>query len=192
MSFFLRPNLKRLVALGSPDWFRLPQWLTGSAPDVGHQTARVRSIERNIILPVKGMIIIILTYYLFFSKWFEDVYTFHEAVFLTVRLFFLIYAAVNLAAMVMLVGMDELPFKFVRGVVLSSALIDALFWGAMIVVTNGFDSNLYWLMLGLIIRNAVSIPVASTQIVLNLLVCVGFVAGGLTEWGLTQVEPDLV
>jgi signal transduction histidine kinase len=191
MNFLFRPKLKRLLDFRSPDWFKLPQWLSGSAPDVGHQAARVRSIERNIILPVKGMIIVILTYYLFFSKWFEDVYTFHEAVFLTVRLFFLIYAAANLAAMVMLVGMDELPFKFVRGVVLASALIDALFWGAMVVVTNGFDSSLYWLMLGLIIRNAVSIPVASTQIVLNLLVCISFVAGGLIEWGLTQVEPDL-
>src|SRR5207244_13608701 len=65
-----------------------------------------------------------------------------------------------------------------------------LFWAAMTVVTGGFDSMLYWVFIGLIIRNAVSIPVASTQIVLNLLLCASFLAAGLTEVAITRVEPD--
>ena len=47
---------------------------------------------------------------------------------------------------------------------------------------------LYWGFLGLIIRNAVSLPVASTQIALNLLLCGCFPAAGLTEVAITQVD----
>ena len=36
----------------------------------------------------------------------------------------------------------------------------------------------------------VSIPVASTQIVLNLMLCGCFVGAGLMEWAITQVEPE--
>ncbi len=190
MSFAARQDSKSAAFFRAPDWFRLPDWLTSHAPDFGHQATRVRSIERNIILPVKGAVIALLVWYLFFSKWFDDVYTFREAVLLTVRLFFLIYAVVNLAAAIILMGMDELPFKLIREVVLVEAVIDILFWGAMTVVTGGFDSMLYWLLLGLIVRNAVGVPVASTQIVLNLMVCACFLAAGLTEWGITQVEPE--
>ncbi len=190
MSFAARQDSKSAAFFRAPDWFRLPDWLTSHAPDFGHQATRVRSIERNIILPVKGAVIALLVWYLFFSKWFDDVYTFREAVLLTVRLFFLIYAVVNLAAAIILMGMDELPFKLIREVVLVEAVIDILFWGAMTVVTGGFDSMLYWLLLGLIVRNAVGVPVASTQIVLNLMVCACFLAAGLTEWGITQIEPE--
>src|SRR5213592_1122445 len=155
----------------APDWFRLPDWLTSHAPDFGQQATRVRSVERNIILPIKGAIIALLIWYLFFSNWFDEVYTFREAVLLTVRLFFLIYIVVNLAAAIILAGMDELPFKLIREVVLVEVVVDAFFWAAMTVVTGGFDSMIYWVFLALVVRTAVSIPVASTQIVLNLLLC---------------------
>jgi len=174
----------------TPDWFRLPDWLSSQAPDFGHQAVRVRSIERNIVLPIKGAIIALLIWYLFFSRWFDDVYTFREAVLLTVRLFFLIYIVVNLAAAIILSGMDELPFKLIREVVLVEVVVDALFWAAMTVVTGGFDSMIYWVFLALIVRTAVSIPVASTQIVLNLLLCVCFLTAGLTEVAITRIEPE--
>src|SRR5437773_7602694 len=190
MSFTARQDSKSAAFFRTPDWFRLPDWLISHAPDFGHQASRVRSVERNIILPIKGAIIALLVWFLFFSRLFDDVYTFRDAVLLTVRLFFLIYAVVNLAVAIVLMGMDELPFKLIREVVLVEAVIDILFWGAMTVVTGGFDSMLYWVFLGLIVRNAVSIPVASTQIVLNLLLCASFLAAGLTEVAITRVEPD--
>src|SRR5437667_3887268 len=190
MSLAARKDSKNAGFFRTPDWFRLPDWLTSRAPDFGHQATRVRSVERNIVLPTKVAVIALLVWFLFFSKWFEDVYTFREAVLLTVRLFFLIYVVVNLAAAVILAGMDELPFKLIREVVLVEAVVDILFWGAMTVVTGGFDSMLFWLFLGMIVRNTVSLPVASTQVALNLLLCVSFLAAGLTEWAITRVEPE--
>src|SRR5437667_10597908 len=188
MSSAARHDSKSAGFFRAPEWFRLPDWLTSHAPDFGHQVMRGRSVERNIILPIKGAIIALLVWSLFFSKWFDDAYTFREAVLLTVRLFFMIYIVVNLAAAIILVGMDELPFKLIREVVLVESVVDILFWAAMTVVTGGFDSMLYWVFLGLIVRNAVSIPVASTQMVLNFLLCACFVGAGLTEGAITEGE----
>jgi signal transduction histidine kinase len=185
-----RPNLKPISFLRSPDLFRLPRWLTSPAPDAGFQAARVEIMERNIVLPVKAVVLALLVYYMFFSKWFEDVYTYREAVLLTVRLFLLIYLVVNIGVGLMLVGMSELPFRLIREVVVMTALLDGLFWGSLTMVTGGFDSMLYWLFIGLIVRNAVSIPVASTQIVLNLIACGCFVVAGVAEVTITQVEPE--
>ena len=172
-------------------WFKLPDWLTSYAPDMLEQAERVRSMERNVVLPVKAAILLLLAYYMFFSNWFVDVYTFHLAVFQTFRLFFLIYLVVNLAGGILLIRMETLPFKFIRELILITAMVDGLFWGALTMVTGGFDSVLYWGFLGLIIRNAVSLPVASTQIVMNLLLCVYFPAAGLTEVAITNVDPEL-
>ena len=47
-------------------------------------------------------IIALLVWFLFFSRLFDDVYTFRDAVLLTVRLFFLIYAVVNLAVAIVM------------------------------------------------------------------------------------------
>src|SRR6266487_1192324 len=190
MSFTARHDVKKAAFFRAPDWFRLPDWLTSRAPDFGQQATRIRTVERHIILPVKGAIMLLLVVYLFFSNWFDEVYTYREAVLLTVRLFFLIYVVINLAGMIILAGMDELPFKLIRELVLAEVVVDILFWAAMAVVTGGFDSMLYWLFLGLIIRTAVSVPVASTQIVLNLLACACFFGAGLVEVAITNAEPE--
>jgi signal transduction histidine kinase len=190
MSVAARQDAAKAGFLRTAAWLRLPDWLRSHAPDFGHQAMRVRSVERNIVLPIKGAVIILLGWYLFFSNWFDDVYTFREAVLLTVRLFFLIYMVVNLATAIILMGMDELPFKLIREVVLGAAVVDILFWAAMAMVTGGFDSMLYWLFLALIVRNAITTPVASTQMVLNLMLCGCFLAAGLMEVAITRVEPE--
>ncbi len=190
MNFLLRPGLSKHSFFRRPDWFKLPGWLTSYAPDVRLQTARVRSMERNVVLPVKGALLLLLGYYLYFSNWFDDASTFREAVLMTVRLFFLIYLVINVIVTVLLAGMDELPFRLIREVVLGMSLVDALFWAAMTYVAGGFDSMLYWIFIGLIIRNAMSIPVASNQIVLNLIVCASYIAAGIMEAQMTLAEGD--
>ncbi len=175
----------------SPVWLQRPRWLTSVAPDLATQAERARTMERNIMLPVNVAILLLLLYYLYLANWFEEVYTFHFAVFLTFRLFAVIYLGVTLVSGVLLWRMNYLPFKFVREAILVTSVVDSLFWGALVMVTGGFDSVLYWGFLGLIVRNAVSIPVASTQIVLNLLASACFVAAGLTEVAITKAEPEM-
>lgn len=191
MKFFSRTDRGGHAFLRPPDWLKLPDWLTSQVPDVGLQIARVRSMERNIVLPVKCAVLLLLGYYLFFSNWFDDAYTFREAVLMTVRLFFVIYLVVNVLVAVLLAGMDELPFQLIREVVLGAALVDALFCAALTSVTGGFDSMLYWVFVGLIIRNALTIPVTSTQIILNLLVCACFIAAGVMEVEMARADTDI-
>jgi signal transduction histidine kinase len=56
-----------------------------------------------------------------------------------------------------------------------------LLLAALIIATGGFDSVLYWLFLGLIVRNAISVPVAMPQIALNLSLCGCYLLAGVLD-----------
>jgi signal transduction histidine kinase len=53
-------------------------------------------------------------------------------------------------------------------------------------LTGGFESILYWVYAGLIVLNAISIPLAMPQIVLNLILGIFFLSAGLVERGAQQ------
>ena len=69
--------------------FRLPQVLDLRLPDPARQLDRIRMMERNIGLPVKAALFLVLFYYFFFSNWFDlvirpsssaEVYSPHEII----------------------------------------------------------------------------------------------------------------
>jgi signal transduction histidine kinase len=66
-------------------------------------------------------------------------------------------------------------------VVFALILLDGLFLSALTLVTGGYQSLLYWLFLGLIVRSAVSVPRATSQILLNLTIVVCYVLAGVIE-----------
>jgi signal transduction histidine kinase len=66
-------------------------------------------------------------------------------------------------------------------VVFALILMDGLFLSALTLVTGGYQSLLYWLFLGLIVRSAVSVPRATSQILLNLTIVVCYVLAGVIE-----------
>ena len=105
-----------------------------------------------------------------------------------VQLFFLLYVGLNLAAAVLLVGMDRLSSGLIRETALVVCLVDALFLGALTVITGGFDSILFWLFLGLQMRNALSLPQPWRQIPLNLWVTGCYVGAGFGEELKQQLE----
>ena len=47
---------------------RLPR-LLATYPEPSLQASRILSIQRNIILPVRGMVTAVVFYYLFFTRW---------------------------------------------------------------------------------------------------------------------------
>jgi signal transduction histidine kinase len=76
--------------------------------------------------------------------------------------------------------MHRLPLLLVQWAVFAMSLVDGIFLSALVVVTGGYDSILYWLFLGLIVRGAVSVPRATSQILLNLTLTVCYlIAGGI-------------
>ncbi len=158
-------------------------------------------MERNIGLVVKTAFLAVLFYYLFLSNWFEDVTTAHdlvgeatprELVLATLRRFFLIYVFINAGVATILLGMKQLPLSWVQHVVFTSAWLDGLFLAALTLVTGGFDSFLYWVFLGLIIRNSVSNPIGSRQIVLNVIVSFCYLLAGLLDVAISNWESPLL
>jgi len=160
-------------------------------------------MEVYIGLPVKAAVICVLFYYFFFSNWFEDVtqgaesiqhllrqmlHPSREFALLCVRYFFLGYVVLNAAAASLFMGMGQLPYSWIRNVVFAIAALDALFFSALTAVTDGFNSVLYWVFLGLIVRNAISVPIASRQLTLNGLVSLGYLLAGFLQRSMQEIE----
>jgi signal transduction histidine kinase len=180
---------------------KVANFLQLGVPDQRQEAARIRYMERNIGLLVKGAVVLVLFYYLFFSNWFEDVTAVKDTTFETppreiilsiIRRVFLIYVVLNVGFASLLVGMEQLSHKWLQYLVFTSGWIDGLFLAALTLVTGGFDSLLYWVFLGLIIKNAVSVPTGTRQLTLNLMLAVFYLLAGLLDVILTHWEYSML
>ena len=147
------------------------------APDENEQRVRIRFMERHTMLPVKAVYFLLLVYYLYFSSW-PELDNVRWTLFQTIQWFFLLCLIVNTVIAVMLFRMDEFSIGVLREVVFSICLFDAVLLAMMTELTGGFESFLFWLFLGIQIRNAISMPVATTQIMANLCVSVIYLCAG--------------
>lgn len=166
-----------------------PRFLATEAFDPEMQEFRIRTMERNISLPIKAMVMVVLVYYLFFSRWFDDVGIVHEVPLEAVQKFFLFYFLINVASAIMLYGMAQIPLPLIQWIIFTTALIDGLFLASLTLVTGGFDSVLFWVFLGLIIRNAVSVSVPALQILLNVLVSSSYILAGIIDIAINKFDP---
>lgn len=150
---------------------------------------RLGLVERDFGLPVKASVVVLLGYYLFFSNWFDSQLESEREVALSVvRTFFVLYVLLSASAGIMIGGMKQLPLRLIQLIVLLAAILDIFLVAALTVVTGGFDSPVYWLFVALILRNSVSIPSAATQIGANLLVVLCYVAAGLLDRSIQELE----
>jgi signal transduction histidine kinase len=90
-----------------------------------------------------------------------------------------IYIAVNAVVAGLLLGLRRLPLPLVQWGVFAIILVDGIFLSALVALTGGYDSILYWLFLALIVRGAVSVPRATSQILLNLTLTACYVMAGV-------------
>ncbi|MBU6402737.1 MAG: GHKL domain-containing protein [Verrucomicrobia bacterium] len=179
------------------DWLHL---LSTSAPDQERVRSRIYYLERNIGLVVKAAVIIFLFYYLIFSTWSDagaargvrlDLVT-RRFAFDVLQLVFLSYVAINLAVSALLYGMEQVPFVVVQWAVFTDALIDGLFLAGMTTMLDGYDSPLYWLFLGLIARNSISVPAAVPQIILNLSMVWCYVLAGGLDTAIARMDDEIL
>ena len=160
---------------------RLRELLRETAPSPTEMAGRLQSVERNVILPVKAAFLLILLNYFFSSRWFVDLALPQSVAQIVVERFFIIYLIFTLAAAFILMLSRWLKLLLVQWVIFVASFVDSLFLAALTIVTGGFDSILYWLFMALIARNALSSPLAVPQIVLNLSVCLCYVAAGILD-----------
>jgi signal transduction histidine kinase len=159
-----------------PKW--LPRLLAMPTPEPAEQAARILAIQRNIILPAKIMVMVVTLYYLYFSHWQDVASNPVEIVLQTLQGYFIFYVAFNgVAAMLLL--LRRFPQPLVQWVVFTVGLTDGLLLAGLTLLDKGFGSDLFWVFPGLIVINALSIPLATPQIVLNLTLSAFYLAAGL-------------
>src|SRR5947209_2333310 len=153
--------------------------------------SRLLTIERDIILPIKAVVVGLLLYSgLFFPHLFIDVTTPRSVAQEVIHRFFLIYLVLNVAVAGVLLMRRRLPYILVQRIIFSASFVDGLFLSALTLVTGGFDSVLYWLFLGLVVRNAVSLPRAMPQIILNFSASFCYLLAGVLDVIITNAMVD--
>lgn len=160
--------------------------LKETAPPAEQMATRLRLIERDVVLPVKAVLALILLYYIYGSVWFDDVALPQTIAQQTIERFFLFYLALNLAVAGILLFARGVSWLLTQRIIFTASFLDGLFLAALTYTTGGFDSILYWLFLGLIARNAFSLPLASTQLILNFSVSLCYLAAGLLDVGVER------
>ncbi|MBX3730985.1 MAG: hypothetical protein KF791_00160 [Verrucomicrobiae bacterium] len=153
---------------------------------------RIRFVERGVGLPVKAVVLVFLLIALFFTDWFSALTPMNEDVPVYIRTFFLLYFALNVGAGLILWGMDEVSPRLVVRVTYIMAVLDAAMLSLLVVVMGGFDSALYWVFLGLVVRNAAIIPHADVQVAVNLIVSALYLVAGLLELMATESAKELI
>src|SRR5262245_43740827 len=174
----LRPS-RRVKANSWQALRKLRELLEETRPSPQEMAARLRTVERDVVLPVKAVFIALLLYNLYFANWFEDASLPQTVAQQTIERFFLIYLVINAGVAGILIYARKMAEAMVQRIIFTSSFIDGLFLSALTFVTGGFDSVLYWMFLGLIVRNAISCPLAVPQLILNFSASICFLIAGL-------------
>src|SRR5947207_2279429 len=158
---------------------KLGELLRDTAPAPEQMAMRLRSVEKDIVLPVKAVFIAILLFHFYFSRWLENMAIPRTIAQQVVERFFLIYLLINVVVGLLLFRSRRLPMMLVQRIIFFSNFLDGLLLAALTFVTGGFGSTIYWIFLGLIVRNAVSTPRAVPQIILNTSAILLYAAAGI-------------
>ena len=118
--------------MATPHWLGLKRLLRGRAEpselsplDDEVFLQRIRFVERGVALPAKAVLLGIVLYLLFVSRWFMNLTMPQEEAWNILRSFFLLYFALNVGASILIWGMDEVPAHILKRVVYSVAILDA-------------------------------------------------------------------
>jgi signal transduction histidine kinase len=156
----MRPSRSELLQ-------RLPALFEIPAPDPARARHRIELMERNLMLPVKLFFVGMIYYSFHYQPWTGQISSGLDVTVETVQLIFWVYILLSALLAVPLFAADRLPLALVQWSVVTSALVDGLVLAAMALITGGLDSILFWLFIGLIVRNAVSVPPGFSQLFLN-------------------------
>ncbi len=176
----IRRLLKALARLGN----EALELLKIQPPEPKQLLQRIEIMEQNIFLPLKaaGILMLLHSFYakqswLTFTKKLDAL----EVAVETTRYLLWIYIGVSVAVACLLLAKRRLPLALVQWIVFASCLMDGILVGALTLLTYGYNSPLYWLFLALIVRSAVSVPRATSQLMLNLTISACYVVAGAID-----------
>lgn len=159
-----------------------------AAPTIepSQRAVRILAVEKDIVLPIKGLLVLILLVSFFLKRTpapdvahsTELLEAAHIAAQNCIQLFFCCYVAINAAMAAFYIFGRPGSLKVVQWTVFTMGVLDSALMIALVFLTDGYDSIVYWVFPVLILRNALSIPVALPQLALNLLLCCCYLVGG--------------
>jgi signal transduction histidine kinase len=145
---------------------RLVALLEIPSPEAEQVFWRITKMERDIFLPLKAAGIGMLLYS-FHHGWIKSTLDELSIAVEWTSYFLWYYVPANIVFAIALLAMRRLPLGLVQWMVFVSGLLDVVLLSALTVLTLDYQSYLYWLFLALIIRSAVSVPRATSQLVLH-------------------------
>jgi len=157
-------SVKRLFTL-----FEIPE------PQPARLLQRIEVMERNIMIPLRLAFIVIIAYSLKYRPWMAEVNNLLDITLETFEYVFWVYIVASGLLTIPVLMAWRWPLAIVQWTVVTSSLIDALLVAGVALITGGLDSVVFWLFLGLIIRNAVSVPPGFSQLFLNFAVSLCYV-----------------
>jgi len=146
--------------------------LATGRPEPAQQAERIVKMMRDVVLPSKAGVCVVVLYYFFYSGWSSEEKNTVSVTLDTLKDFFLVYLACNFFGAVFFVSWRRLPTGLIQWLAFILGLLDGVFMGGLTVATGGFASIAFWVFPGLIVLNALTIPLAVPQIVLNLLLSI--------------------
>ncbi len=148
-------------------------------PDPEQLLRRISTMERDIILPVKLACLAMLLVPVF-RHWLGGAMDeLHIDVAEWTRYLLWYYVPINVIIAGVLLALRRLPLGLVQWAVFVSGLLDIIVLSALTVFTAGEQSFSYWLFLALILRSAVSVPRATSQLALHVTIIISYVMTGL-------------
>jgi signal transduction histidine kinase len=153
--------------------------LRTSRPEPAEQAARIAAMQLHIVLPAKAGLIAVVLYFQLSSAASLPEQSIYSLMLEILRWFFVVYVAGNCVAGGIFYSWRRFPPVIFQWLVFTLGILDGLFVAGLVFLTDGFESMAYWLFPGLIVLNAISIPLAMPQIVLNLLFSVFYVTAGI-------------
>lgn len=170
-------------------WKELSRMLVMPAIEPSRQIQRILAVERDVVLPVK----MILVLFLFFSVVYADLYQELTVPVMTgdfvrrvLGYLFVVCSVLSVIGACFILAARRLPLKRLRFTVAGTCLLDNLLLAFVTCITGGFDSTLFWVFLGLLVRNALSVPLMIPQLLLQLATNISFVLAGVLWFGKTR------
>lgn len=181
-------------------WSELSRMLVMPAIEPSRQIQRVIAVERDVVLPIKVVLIVFLFFAVFEADWFRELphpMLMSDFVRVILAWYFILYTALTLPGAWTLFTARKVPLKALRVSVVVMCVLDNILLACMTYLTDGFDSPLFWVFLALVVRNALSVPIMVPQLSLQLATNLSFVSAGLLviwESAMNQrnLGPDLL
>jgi serine/threonine protein kinase len=169
---------------------KLAALLAAPSADPSQRAARIQAVEKDVILPLRLFLIAVLGWFFILGDWRnapnQPLGLGHSFI----RQYFWFYFAANLAAGALFIKVRQMSLKTIQRINVTAGILDVFLMTALTFIMDGFDSPVYWVFPVLILHNALTISRALPQLLLNLLVILGFVAGGVLDQKLVSGNPE--